>query len=350
MHTSTDRVSTRFTLRSVGRKSPSRHFAGSVMAFVGSLLLAAGLWAAGGDLLWEDRFDNVGGSARANAITAQGNRVFTAGGGVNAAGNSDLLVQANDAQTGDLLWEDQFDTGGQDGARAITAQGNRVFAAGSGSDDFVVRAYDAPTGDLLWEDQFDNAGGQDRASAITAQGDRVFAAGLVANAPSGGDDFVVRAYDAQTGDLFWENQFDTGGQDGARAITAHGNRVFAAGVGGSIDQDFRVRAYDTQTGDLLWEDGFTNGGEFAEAVAITAQGNRVFAAGRAMSPAFNFDFVVRAYDAPTGDLLWEDQFDNAEDTDQANAITAHGHRVFAAGFVEKAAGGNDFVVRAYDAR
>ncbi len=121
-----------------------------ILPFVLSFLLAIGALAKGGDLLWDDQFDNGGGSNEALAITAQGNMVYAAGfGGGTTVGEEEFVVRAYDAKTGDLLWDDQFDKGGGfNVAFAITAQGNMVYAAGFGETaggdfEFVVRAYDA---------------------------------------------------------------------------------------------------------------------------------------------------------------------------------------------------------------
>ena len=106
---------------------------------------------------------------------------------------------------------------------------------------------------------------------------------------------------AKGGGLLWDDQFDKGvGVNAARAITAQGNRVYAAGRGETAggDDEFVVRAYDAKTGDLLWDDQFDNGGGRNIANAITAQGNMVYAAGRGRTAGGNVDeFVVRAYDA-----------------------------------------------------
>ncbi len=81
----------------------------------------------------------------------------------------------------------------------VVADG-RVFAVGGvepvpGSPDFVVRAYDAMTGALLWEDEFDKSGSNDQASAVATALGRVFAAGFATNA-AGDTDFLLRVYDA----------------------------------------------------------------------------------------------------------------------------------------------------------
>ena len=79
-----------------------------------------------------------------------------------------------------------------DEAHAIATQGGRVFAAGRGATDFLVRAYDAQTGALLWQDGSGAVGSQLYAVATGARG--VFAAG---HTEHGGAVYLIRAYDAQ---------------------------------------------------------------------------------------------------------------------------------------------------------
>ena len=259
-----------------------------------------------------------------------------------------------------MLWEDRFDANDRDEAFAISAQGNRVFAAGrvynaGNFDDFAVRAYNALTGDLLWQDQVNGpAKLDDSAFAIAAQEDRVFAAGRLNNNITGRD-FIVRAYDAPTGTLLWEDQCDAArGFDEARAIVVLDNRVFAAGRvqnPGGGPADFAVRTYDAVTGQLLWQDQYDTDKGSDEAYSITAQGNQVFAAGHVYNKTTNsFDFTVRAYDAETGQLRWEDRFNRGQGYGEGRAITAQGNQVFAAGWSRDLAWKttNDFTVRVYE--
>jgi outer membrane protein assembly factor BamB len=87
------------------------------------------------------------------------------------------------------------------GADALAIGRGQVFAAGSGTNaagnrDFLIRAYQAKTGVLLWEDQCDQAGLNDAAVALAAGGGQVVAGGMATNA-SGNFDVLIRAYKVQ---------------------------------------------------------------------------------------------------------------------------------------------------------
>ena len=314
-----------------------------------------------GALLWQDQYDRANQPDNALAIAAAMGKVFVAGLAADASGEADFLVRAYDGKTGALLWQDQYDAaGGWDVAASIVVHGGRVFAAGQammpgGNSDFLVRAYDAKSGQLLWHDRVDKAGGSnafDIANAITVEGSRVFAVGYVTNA-AGNYDFYVRGYDAKSGAVLWENQRDKGGSGGDRGltITAANGRIFAAGdTSDSLgNTDILVRTFNAESGLLIWETYYDHAGFFDWAISIVEYGGRVFVAGQVREFAFVPDFFVQAYDAATGEILWQDQHDIAGSTDDARAITAAGGFVFAAGGGWNAAGNTDFLVRAYDA-
>jgi len=123
------------------------------------------------------------------------------------------VVRAYHARTGELLWDDQFDAGGGfNQAKAIAAKGSRVFAAGFGSntdaeDQWLVRAYAVKTGELLWDDTFDSTGAtrffSNRSDAVAVKGSRVFAAGFgtacedLPGCEQVTTRWLIRAYDAR---------------------------------------------------------------------------------------------------------------------------------------------------------
>ena len=327
-----------------------------------------------GRLLWEDRYDRAGGTDVPAywAVAAAGNRVFVAGGSTNSSGDLDLLVRAHDASTGTLLWSDEFDhAGGEDYAWAVTEKAGRVFVSGSVSNAagtlvLVIRAYDSRTGALLWQDLLDPGGGLlNRFEYLATSGDTVFAVGTMRKSPGNGD-WIVRAYDMSTGALVWQDQFDRAGRnDRARSVAVAGDRVVVGGISARPGDFglFYVRAYDASNGALLWQDAAP--GVFGDAVNVVADGRRAFVSGTVLSsidPVVNQDWLVRAYDATTGRLLWEDSRDTAggrtdRDTfDVAWNLAVAGGRLFAAGqgghdcFWVAGPGNCDFLVRAYDVR
>jgi outer membrane protein assembly factor BamB len=196
--------------------------------------------------------------------------------------------------------------------------------------------------------------GFEEAFAIAVQGNRVFTAGRanVAISTAQGE-FIVNAYDAKTGKLLWKNRIDStaNGSGEARDMVASQGGVYAVGLSHTPDSgnDFAVRAYDAKTGVLLWED-IVDGSEgaFDQALAVAIRGNQVFAAGRLDNVGTGGDFVVRAYRANTGTLLWQDVVDGtASGDDAAIDITAGTNAIFAVGELGNAGSQADFTIRAY---
>jgi len=139
---------------------------------------------------------------------------------------------------------------------------------------------------------------------------------------------------AADGDLAWQDAFDLGGGDNeARAVDLYGNQVFVAG--GGSEGNWLVRAYASRDGRLLWQDVFDLGDFASDALDIVAEANYVYTAGLSMKPSEdNVVWVVRAYDAGNGILLWQDLFDLGEGDNIAFDIDAENNRVVAVGFGE----------------
>jgi outer membrane protein assembly factor BamB len=315
-----------------------------------STLLTGPAWGKAGDILWQKEIDRAHDSDQANAIAAEGNRVYVA-----VAGPA-YLVQAYDGETGGLLWQDQlFDVPNFTSfANAIAADNGRVYVAGRLQGDLLVRAYDGKTGYLLWQGLFDLAGLDDFAQAITIEKGHVYVGGIgtlrrARPGDPGSTAFLVVAFDADDGRTLWQNSSEPTGEpqiNAVTSITAKKGRVYAAG---HHNDDSLVRAYDGDTGTLLWQDqehaaGFT---------AIGVEKGRVYASGFRNIGLVGF-FFVRAYDGRTGTLLWQDSFTLAGvEFSGSAAISISGGRVYAVG--GSTSGINpgtgvttDFLVRAYD--
>jgi glucose dehydrogenase len=190
-------------------------------------------------------------------------------------------------------------------------------------------------GSLLWEDRFDLSGGFDSAGDVAVQGRRLFVVGG-GQMPSkdGIEDFdwIVRAYDRVSGALLWQDQVDGGLDilDAARAVAVQGRSLVAVGsAGGDGDGDYWVRAYNANTGRLRWEDRIVDPTGTEGATDVVIQGRQAFVVGNRL----------KVYDLKRGAVVWEDP----EVAGQAIAVS--GKSVFIAG-----SRNGDFFVRSYDSR
>jgi outer membrane protein assembly factor BamB len=283
-----------------------------------------------GVLDWEDnppppsgfvRFigPSVGGSGRGVAV--HGQRVFVAG--TVETGpflNPRCIVRAYITRNGKLDWESVAD-GLRCQAKAIATDGNNVVLAALGNiglDDFQALGLDAETGQFLWANRtFVGTGFDNEAIAADIERHVAYVGGWVRRVPlerSNQEALVVRAYDTQTGVIYWEDQYPGPGADPfvdrclcqAHDLTVDKGRVFAVGSAhGFGAARWIVRSYDVEVGNLIWSDDFAPVGGVGSATpdlfhgarAIAVDGGRVFVAGSGFNADGNEDFIVRAYDA-----------------------------------------------------
>jgi outer membrane protein assembly factor BamB len=204
-------------------------------------------------------------------------------------------------------------------AAAVEAEGEAIVAAGFGVQtegiaSFLIRTYDAKTGDLLWQDQFPLAVvEEDESSTNDPDRGRVFAGGFGVSTGSIAH-FPIRAYDLKTGAFLWEGQLKLVKRSGETASV-----VATRGGQGPVaertqDQSlplastrFLLRAYDNRTGELLWQDQF-NPMENMDEVGDDTNPILTFPVSRATHSGGQLDFLVRTFDPMTGQLIWQDRF------------------------------------------
>jgi WD40 repeat protein len=294
-----------------------------------------------------DQFDLAEGNDTAWSVACGGNKIFVVGQGRNELGYHNPVIRSYNAKKGDLIWSNHSQLGS---LTSIVFEEKVVVVGGSIEGDILVRALDSDTGSLIWEDQFDFAQENDTVDKLAIEGGRVFAAGYVRTSDDM-HDFAVRAYDSQNGNLLWADYYGrAGGIDTAQDIVASKGRVYVAGgaYNSSGDRDFLVRVYDAKTGNLLWMDlyGTTGGEDAALGIAITS--GRVYVSGVAYNSSDNLDFLVRVYDAQTGDLLWMNQYDYAAGADIAGDVSSGPKGVYVVGWGTSGLSNRIFIVRAHD--
>lgn len=217
----------------------------------------------------------------------------TAGFGIAVAPNGDALVAAHAASIstdvvvarhraadGAIAWQAVVDAGFDEmpAGIAVDPEGNAIVAASYANDrgdgDWLVRKLAAASGEVLWQQTYDS-GGRDIPAALA-----VDAAGNVA--VTGASSLADGGYAARTvkygrdGALAWDRSTGTGDSGGrAVAFDAHG-AVIVAGVlqsGGSIDAG--VLKY-TAEGELAWtarHAGTAGGADAARAIALDPAGH-----------------------------------------------------------------------------
>jgi hypothetical protein len=299
-------------------------------------------------------------------MAVAGARLFVGGYAGKTNGDVDWFVRAYDRNTGAVLWQDLFDGGDFDHTVSLAARGDLVVASGLTTDvhimrHFTVRAYDARSGALLWQDQVPTGMtgyffATDVAWQVAVQGHWVVAAGSISD--TSGIHLAVRAYDARSGALLWHDLVDKGaGADVAFAVALDGGRAFVTGSGGAACSAYTAsncnwitRAYDLDTGGLAWERETDKAGGDDQPNIIVAQGNRVLVSGGAANAAGGQDWLVQVYTASSGDLVWEDLVTSPGGVAWASDLAVSGDRVFVPGYVMNSSGISNWLVRAYALR
>ncbi len=195
--------------------------------------------------------------------------IVAAGFGYQVGDTSMITVKVYDAATGEVLSDDAYDLNVKEGdhVRSNPSEG-RIFAGGVGLgatdlSNFVLRVYDVKTGKFQWEGQLnltprDGTGAGQTVSTVVprrATVTKIHATAVAPRQPS----FLLRALDASTGGLLWEDEFST---DGGRS--ARGERIANRLIGLDANApetshtfDFRIRMFDPSGQAVLWEDQFS---------------------------------------------------------------------------------------------
>ncbi len=197
--------------------------------------------------------------------TGESRSIVAAGFGYQIGTVSTIAVKVYDAESGDVLSDDVYELAVKESDGVRSSRGPRIFAGGVGLgatdlSNFVLRVYDANTGVFQWEGRLNlvqpdrKAGGQVVSTALPRRA--TLTSGPVAEAPMEQPVFLLRAMDAATGILMWEDEFTT-----IRTRIPQVHRI----VDRTIHPDslppasahtfnFRIRMYDPTGRNVLWED------------------------------------------------------------------------------------------------
>ena len=256
-------------------------------------------------------------------------------------GSGDVLVRRYDS-AGNALWIDQFGSTEVDQAHGVGADSSGIYVAGitfgalpgqvsRGKRDGWVRKY-LHNGTEVWTDQF-GTGGDDSASAISVHSTGVYVTGVTRGALPGQTkigflDSYVRKY-LHDGTLVWTIQFgaagvSTGVQSGGISVDSTGVYVEA-----QVDTGILVQKF-LHDGTASWSRVFgTGGSDLSRGISTHSSGIYVTGNTTGEFPGHtneggSRDAFIRKYD-PDGNEIWTVQFG------QLNAIILLGISVSDAG-------------------
>jgi alcohol dehydrogenase (cytochrome c) len=125
--------------------------------------------------------------------------------GVMFLGNTYNTMQALDAKTGELLWENRVGPApsrpNYGGMRSIAVWGDKVYFAGN---DAVLHALDARTGKLVWSTPLSDVPGHNNTSGVLAVHGKIITGMTGCGSIPAKDHCYISAYDAETGKRVWK--------------------------------------------------------------------------------------------------------------------------------------------------
>ena len=308
-------------------------------------------------------------SAEDVAVSPKGDFVYTAmrtTSGAGFDGKARWVIAAHDeagTQQWLKIWGDpalySFPTG-----IVVSPNGRFVYASGMQAVDQIAAdsslktiAFEAATGEIVWETTYDGPAGMTdnaRDLVVSPDGKTIYIAGI-SDGESGAHDYAAIAYDARTGEELWVTRWDGLGRglsDSPFAISLNnrGSMLYLTGHSGGegeLDVDFGTIAIATKganRGDIAWTARYDGVGnrlpDQAEAMAVSPDDRLVFVTGLSddapPGPPFevNYGYATIAYNAVTGDEVWEarKQWEGTNyNSPQALAVDPSGERVVVTG-------------------
>jgi hypothetical protein len=220
-----------------------------------SLIVFIGLWSfyGGNDLAWGD------------VVTTGKKAIVAAGFGYQIGSVSAISVKVYEADSGAIISDDVYELTVKEGDGAGRNEGARIFAGGIGQgatdlSNFVLRVYDANTGIFQWEGRLNlvQPDGKGRGQTISTRKfshatiTRVRTERQATEQPK----FLLRAVDAVTGSLVWEDEFTTvlGETPHLHSIADRSTRLGRVSTNSSHRFEFMIRMYDLSGKTIIWED------------------------------------------------------------------------------------------------
>ena|SRR6185312_13350302 len=191
--------------------------------------------------------------------------IVAAGFGYQIGAVSTIAVKVYDAESGDILSNEIYELAVKESDGVRSNRGPRIFAGGVGLgatdlSNFVLRVYDANTGVFQWEGRLNlvqpdwKAGGKVVSTTLPRRATvtRVHIGEATIEQPV----FLLRAMNAATGVLVWEDEFTTVRTRIPRAqwIADRSIQPDSGPLASSHTFNFRIRMYDPSGKKVLWED------------------------------------------------------------------------------------------------
>lgn len=212
-----------------------------------------------------------------------------------------ILLVAYDLLTGDVVWDETFGPGPEDprcfdlvaSGKVVVVVGQKAGIGGGGNSDWLVRAHDAKTGEFLWDDVLDLEGNADTAFSAAVKGSKLYVGGAVStDAGAGARDTFLKAYALGSGQSPWDHHAEEAGDEVVQDVVVGGGKVVTLHL--ADFSDYIVRTHAAKSGIVAWDTPLDVDSVFVT-FRFAANGSRVVVANSA----------TVALDAKTGDAAWD---------------------------------------------
>lgn len=191
--------------------------------------------------------------------------IVAAGFGYQIGSASAIAVKVYEADSGAIISDEVYELTVKEGDGAGRNGGARIFAGGVGQgatdlSNFILRVYDANTGAFQWEGRLNLVQPDGKSGSQTISTRQFHRATLmrvrVEQQSTEQPVFLLRAIDAVTGSLVWEDEFTTaqGGTPHIQSIADRSTMLGRVSANGSHRFEFRIRMYDLSGRKIIWED------------------------------------------------------------------------------------------------
>ena len=323
--------------------------------------------ADGSGVSWSASYNRSGGSDRVTGAAIDSNRDVIVTGVAWNGTNKDIHTIKYNGTTGAVIWQATFNGGdnADDYASGIATDSlNNVYVGGytnaAGTDDYLVLAYNStgplPDGGPAWKVTYNGpAGSTDKLASIATGADGIGVTGYSFNGSS--FDTLSLKY-GYTGEKLREWRHTAGGTNpcwGQQVrLDAAGNLVMTGFCFNGNDKDIYTARYNAATGAMVWEkqyDGGANMDDEPAGLYVDAAGD-VHVTGYTGTLTRGIDFYTVKYRDPEAGAIpvtvWEKNFNSAADnTDIPVSLAGDaGGNLYVTGY-SSAAGFSDFLTVKY---
>lgn len=277
-----------------------------------------------GDTLWVRKYiDPINVSSGPFSICVDKSNNVCIGGGSN--GYSIILKYSSQ---GDTLWTRRYQYNGSAIDEVATDDNGNVYAAGYCNGNLpyfnILVMKHSPSGNLLWTRTYLDTLGNASCIAVDSLGNCYVGGGLV---HTGGGNWVVLKYD-KDGTFKWIKVYPVpiNRDAAAKKIKVSRNGTFLVASGSAVynatDRDYLTIAYNAVTGDTLWNRRYDGPAHLTDEIKSMVQDkyNNIYVTGLSDGgTSTGYDWATIRY-SPSGQQQWIMRYNMANGTDIAMGV------------------------------